>query len=59
MLPLKTTKEERSMKSFSIYFSDLNEDAQKRLLELLKTTPEEENWDTDVFPIAILDREDE
>jgi hypothetical protein len=47
------------MKSFSIYFSDLNEDAQKRLLELLKTTPEEENWDTDVFPIAILDREDE
>jgi hypothetical protein len=47
------------MKSFNIYFRDLNEDAQKRLLERFETTPEEENWDTDVFPIAILDREEE
>ena len=47
------------MKSFNLYFSDLNEDAQKRLCERFETSPEEENWDVDVFPLAILEREEE
>lgn len=48
------------MKTFNIYFSDLNEDAQKRLLELVGADdPKEENWDIDVFPIAIFEREDD
>lgn len=47
------------MKSFDIYFSDLNEDAQRRLLKEFKTTVSDENWDTDIFPIAILEREEE
>jgi len=46
------------MVSFNIYFSDLNEDAKKRLLERFNTTEEEENWDKDVFPIAIIEREE-
>ena len=45
------------MREFNIYFSDLNEDAQKRLCERFETSPDKENWDRDVFPIAILERE--
>jgi hypothetical protein len=47
------------MISFNIYFSDLNEDAQRRLCERFDTQPEDENWDTDIFPLAILEREEE
>ena len=47
------------MKSFKIYFSDLNEDAQKRLLDFVKVNnPKEMNWDVDVYPIAIYDIEE-
>ena len=45
------------MKTFNIYFSDLNKKAQERLLETFMTTPEEENWDIDNFPLAIIERE--
>lgn len=43
------------MKEFELFFSDLNEDAQKRLLDYAGVSdPKEMNWDMDVFPIAIL-----
>ena len=48
------------MKTFEIYFSDLNEDAQKRLLEAVGTeTPADMNWDIDMCPIAMYDFETE
>lgn len=37
---------------FDIYFKDLNEDAQKELLEMFKTTEENENWDA--FPLTTI-----
>lgn len=38
---------------FNIYFSDLNEDAQKRLLEAVGAkTASDVNWDMDILPIA-------
>lgn len=43
------------MVSFEICFSDLTEDAQKRLLEEFQTTESEENWD--VIPLAYVERE--
>ena len=44
---------ESNYKEFNIYFSDLNEYAQKRLLEMVGAeSPEEMNWDMDVVPIA-------
>ncbi len=47
------------MKSFEIYFNDLNEEAQKALLELVGVTdPSEMNWDLDIVPLAIVDFED-
>ena len=43
-----------SKEYFEIYFSDLNEDAQKRLLkEVGETDPKEMNWDVDMCPIAM------
>ena len=48
------------MKTFEIYFSDLNEDAQKRLLEVVGAeTPADMNWDIDMCPIAMYDFETE
>ena len=48
------------MKTFEIYFSDLNEDAQKRLLEAVGAeTAADMNWDTDICPIAMYDFETE
>lgn len=50
------------MAEFEIYFSDLNEDAQNRLLAFHGySTPDEGNWDIDVAPLCILttDEEDE
>ena len=38
---------------FNIYFSDLNEDAQKRLLETVGAkTASDMNWDMNIVPIA-------
>lgn len=45
-------------KSFEIYFSDLNADAQKRLLEFVgEEDPSDMNWDLDICPIAEFDIE--
>lgn len=45
---------------FEIYFSDLNEDAQQRLMETIGVTdPKEMNWDIDLFPIAIYEFEED
>ncbi len=45
---------------FEIYFSDLNEDAQRSLLEALGIDdPKEMNWDMDVFPVATFPIEEE
>jgi len=46
------------MYNFEIYFSDLTEDAQKRLCEEFKTNPEDENWNMNFFPLVILTREE-
>ncbi len=43
------------VKTFEIYFDDLNEDAKKRLIETFKTTQKDENWD--IVPIAVIERE--
>lgn len=41
------------MKEFEIYFSDLNEEAQKELLEAVGAeTPADMNWDINLLPIA-------
>jgi len=46
------------MKTFEIYFSDLNDDAQKRILEMVGVdTPADMNWDMDIIPIAFVDFE--
>lgn len=47
------------MESFEIYFSDLNEDAQKRLLEAVHAkTAADMNWDMDIIPIAVYEFEE-
>jgi len=48
--------EELKMKRFEIYFDDLNEEAQKRLMKEFDTTPEEENWE--ICPLTEVDREE-
>lgn len=41
------------MEGFEIYFSDLNPDAQKRLLKYVGATdPKEMNWGMDILPIS-------
>ena len=45
------------MKSFEIYFRDLTPEAQAGLLKSFETTEDEENWN--VFPLAVIEREDE
>lgn len=41
---------------FEIYFSDLNEDAQQRLMEAVRIKhPREMNWDINMSPIAIYE----
>lgn len=48
------------MKTFYIYFSDLNEDAQKELLDLVGAKDASEmNWDMDIAPLASVDFEEE
>ena len=47
------------MDTFEIYFSDLNEDAQKRLLDAVGVeSPKEMNWDMDILPIAVYEFEE-
>ena len=47
------------MNEFEIYFNDLNEDAQQRLMEAVGITdPREMNWDIDIVPLAIFEFED-
>lgn len=42
------------MDYFNIYFSDLDEDAQERLLKAVGIDdPKEMNWDMDVVPLAM------
>lgn len=42
------------MSEFEIYFNDLNEDAQKRLLAFVGAENAwEMNWDMNILPIAI------
>ena len=51
-------KENKTMKAFDIYFSDLTVDAQKRLMDAVGiSSPSEENWDIDMCPIAIYEFE--
>jgi len=45
------------MKRFEIYFKDLTPEAQARLLQAFQNAESEENWD--IFPLAMLDREEE
>lgn len=46
------------MVKVEIYYSDLNENAQKELLEAVgAANPGEMNWDSDILPLAILDFE--
>lgn len=48
------------MKNFEIFFSDLNEDAQRRVLETVGAEgPEEMNWDRDIIPLATIDFEED
>ncbi len=42
------------MDDFNIYFSDLNEEAQQRLMEAIGIQdPREMNWDIDMLPLAV------
>ena len=51
---------ENSYHEFNIYFSDLNEDAQNRLLEAVgAAAPSDMNWDMDICPIATYAFSDE
>ena len=41
------------MEDFNIYFSDLKEESQRRLMEAVGITdPREMNWDIDMLPLA-------
>jgi len=44
-------------KTIEIYFSDLNKEAQKYLCEELNTNAKDENWDMDITPLFIYERE--
>ena len=47
------------MVQFEIFFSDLNEQAQQDLLDMVGAeSPEDMNWDFDLVPIAIVDFEE-
>ncbi len=42
------------MVDFKIYFSDLKEETQRRLMDAVGITdPREMNWDIDMLPLAI------
>lgn len=57
---MATDKKTSITKIFKIYFSDLNEDAQKRLLDFVdEKSASDMNWDMDIVPIAIFEIEKE
>ena len=42
------------MDNFNIYFRDLNEETQQRLMEAIGIQdPREMNWDIDMLPLAV------
>lgn len=44
-------------KTFEIYFSDLSEEAKLSLCKAFNTSAKEENWDMDLVPLIILERD--
>jgi hypothetical protein len=46
------------MKTFEIYFNDLTREAQERLCREFETNSADENWEIDVFPLAIIHKEE-
>jgi hypothetical protein len=44
------------MKTFEIFFSDLNEDSKKELCREFDTSEEEENWE--VSPLCVIYKEE-
>ena len=60
LAPDKKTNSLKFEEVFEIYFSDLNEKAQKRLLDFVGiSSPSEANWDMDILPIAIYEKGDD
>lgn len=52
-LTKKEEKRRNTMEDFPIYFSDLNEEAQKRLLNFIGADEAKDmNWDVDICPLA-------
>ena len=52
--------EESNLKTFEIYFNDLNEKTQKNLLVFVGAEePKEMNWDLNIVPIATFDYEEQ
>ena len=48
------------MKTFEITFDDLNEEAQKQLMELVGIeSPSDMNWDIPGWPLAYIDFEED
>lgn len=48
------------MKTLNIYFSDLNENAQKRILDFVGAKDASDmNWDLDILPIAVFDYQED
>lgn len=48
------------MREFKIFFNDLNEKAQKELLEFVGAeNASDMNWDMDILPLAVFDFEEE
>jgi len=52
----ETEKVEPETRTFEIYYTDLNESAKKEICETFDTSPEEENWDMNILPLAIFER---
>ena len=44
-------------KTFKIYFSDLSEETKLSLCTAFNTNEKEENWDIDLVPLIILERD--
>ena len=60
LLSEKYERKEIVMPTFEIYYSDLNEAAQKRLLEAVNVeSASDMNWDCDILPIALFEFEKE
>ena len=58
IIKTREIKEIKIMKTFDIYFSDLNIATQKRLMDAVGiSSPSEANWDIDMCPLAIYEFE--